>query len=77
MMRFIPVILMAMAIGLSPIAAVCNNWFVIAAVTNIIAFVSAMYVTFEVNIQRQPEGKVAASILWGLFVVQLAYAILA
>lgn len=68
---------MAMAVGLSPIAAVCNNWYVIAAVMNIIAFVCAMYVTFEPDVQRQPEARVASSILWALFVVQLAYAILA
>lgn len=74
-MRFVPITLMALAVGLSPIAASCNNWFVIAAVMNIIAFVSAMYVTFEIDIQRQPEGRLAASILWGLFVVQLAWAI--
>ena len=77
MMRFIPITLMALTIGLSPIAAICNNWFVVAAVLNIVAFIAAMYVTFEYDIQRQPEGKVASSILWGMFVVQLAYAILA
>jgi hypothetical protein len=77
MMRFIPVIMMALAVGLSPIAALNNDWFVIAVVTNIIAFISAMYVTFEADIYNQPEGKVASSILWAMFVVQLAYAILA
>ena len=75
-MRFIPVILMALALGLSPIAAIANGWFVIGTFMNILALVAALYITFEVDIQRQLEGKVAASILWGLFVVQLAQAIL-
>lgn len=75
MMRFIPVILMSMAVGLSPIAAFANNWFVVSVICNLVAFVATVYVTFENDIYRQPEGKVASSILWAMFVVQLAWAI--
>ena len=76
-MKYTQIVVMGLAIGLAPVAAITNNFWVIGIVLNVAVTVAAMWATFTPHTQSQPEAKIFSTILWGSLALQFAWAIVA
>ena len=76
-MKYTQIVVMGLAIGLAPVAAITNNFWVLGIMLNVGVVAAAMWATFEEHTNTQPEARLFSTILWGGLALQFAWAIVA
>ena len=72
-MKYVQIVIMALAISLAPVAAISNNFWVIGILLNVGITASAMWATFTPHTNTQTEAKIFSTILWASLALQFAW----